>query len=876
METYKTLSTGIPALDEIMQMVMPGDNLVWQVDSIDEYRPFAEAFASNVLTTRGELVYFRFADHPEILSERPGLTVHHLNPDVGFETFTAEIRMVIRDAGRGSAFVFDCLSDLPVHWYSDLMLGNFFVLICPYVYYLNSLAYFALFRYRHSLSVASRIRNTTQILIDTYRYQGDLYIHPLKVDLRHSPTMYLPHKCSDGKFVPVTDSATVSEMVNTVMGTAGDSASRTIDVWDRTFIEAASTAVEIDRGDRTSEEARPVFDKLLRMLVSRDDRVLGLAQQHFTIRDLLDIRKRLIGTGFIGGKSVGMLLSRAILKKSDQRWNRLLEVHDSFFVGSDVFYTYTVMNGCWDMRQKQRDTDTFLEDIDTARHRILSGEFPEFILDQFVEMFDYFGQSPIIVRSSSLLEDNFGNAFSGKYESVFCVNQGTRRERFDVFLDAIRRVYASSMSKEALMYRARRGLLDRDEQMALLIQRVSGAVYGNHFFPQIAGVGLSFNPYAWSDKIDPGSGMLRIVCGLGTRAVDRHDDDYTRVVALNAPTLRPESRFDRTVGSAQTYVDAIDLHENRFCSPQFNEISRILPNYALDIVGTRLVSGGDRQTGNESPSSDIWAVTFEKLFSDTPFVRDMREMLRVLQDAYDYPVDIEFTANFRRDGSYQINLLQCRPLQIGGLGMITEPPENIPREDVILETGGAVIGPGRVTTVDRIIYVVPSQYGRMPEHDRYAVARLIGRLTHVDRDDQKVIMLMGPGRWGTSMASLGVPVKFADINTVSIICEIVEMNENLVPDVSLGTHFFNDIVETQMLYIAVFPNLETNEINRRFLEESKNMLPELLPSEVRWADAVRVIDPEGTPVAGKVVMHADTVHQRVLCYLDRRTGKSLT
>ena len=102
---------------------------------------------------------------------------------------------------------------------------------------------------------------------------------------------------------------------------------------------------------------------------------------------------------------------------------------------------------------------------------MLKGTFPEFILEQFVEMLDYFGQSPIIVRSSSLLEDNFGNAFSGKYESVFCANQGTRSERLEAFLSAVRRVYASTMSRDALMYRADRGLLDSDEQMALLVQQ---------------------------------------------------------------------------------------------------------------------------------------------------------------------------------------------------------------------------------------------------------------------------------------------------------------------------------------------------------------------------------------------------------------------
>ena len=192
---------------------------------------------------------------------------------------------------------------------------------------------------------------------------------------------------------------------------------------------------------------------------------------------------------------------------------------------------------------------------------MLAGTFPEFVRDQFAEMLDYFGQAPIVVRSSSLLEDSFGNAFSGKYESVFCANQGSPQERLEAFLAAVRHIYASAMGREALLYRAQRGLLDRDEQMALLVQRVSGAVYGRLFFPQVAGVGLSFNPYAWSEQIDPKAGVLRLVFGLGTRAVSRSDDDYTRIVALNAPARRPETTSSEVRGYAQWRVDVLDLEK---------------------------------------------------------------------------------------------------------------------------------------------------------------------------------------------------------------------------------------------------------------------------------------------------------------------------
>ena len=199
--------------------------------------------------------------------------------------------------------------------------------------------------------------------------------------------------------------------------------------------------------------------------------------------------------------------------------------------------------------------------------------FPEYIAKQFGDLLDYFGQSPIIIRSSSLLEDAYGNAFAGKYDSIFCANQGPRAKRLEDFMSAVRRIYASSMSEKALSYRAQRGLLDKDEQMALLVQRVSGAPHGTHFFPQAAGVGFSFNPYVWSEYIDPEAGMLRLVFGLGTRAVDRSDDDYTRIVALNAPEQKPEANLREARQFAQQRVDLLDLEKNQLCAKSFEEIA---------------------------------------------------------------------------------------------------------------------------------------------------------------------------------------------------------------------------------------------------------------------------------------------------------------
>ncbi|MCK4600837.1 MAG: pyruvate, phosphate dikinase [Phycisphaerae bacterium] len=863
------LSTGLAGLDRVLKGLIPGDNIVWQIDSIEDYLPFAEPYCRNALQSSQRLIYFRFARHRPLVDADIGAELHHLHPEAGFEQFITEIHKVIKDVGKGGYYLFDCLSDLAVDWYSDQMLGNFFMLTCPYLYDVKAIACFPLLRNYHSFYATSPITETTQILLDIRRHEGTLYVHPMKVQQRYSPTMYMLHAWQGNDFVPVTQSARISEILQAAPRHGLESPSYRLDVWSRTFLQAEEALAAVQRGEASPEKTDEYFQRLLRMALSRHGRILGLAEKHLTLLDLLNIGRRMIGTGLIGGKSVGMLLARAILEQADMRWTEVLEPHDSFFIGSDVFYTFLVTNGIWWVRQQQRDPASFMEEAEAARRRILVGAFPEYIEKQFADMLDYFGQSPIIVRSSSLLEDNFGNAFAGKYESVFCVNQGPRHKRLEDFLSAVRTIYASTMSQKALTYRAQRGLLDHDEQMALLVQRVSGAVYNELFYPQVAGVGLSFNPYVWSRDIDPEAGVLRLVFALGTRAVDRHDDDYTRVVALNAPEKRPESNFDETRQYTQREVDVLDLAANQLLSKGFPDVAERSPDLPIEMFASHdeYLARRAAESGRKNIFSRV--LTFEKLLSETQFVADMREMLKTLQAAYDYPVDVEFTANFLDDRQYKINLLQCRPFQGKGGGTVPELPRQTPRKDIILEAHGAVIGQSREAEIDRLIYVAPSAYGQLPISDRYRIARLIGQITHIEEANKSATtMLLGPGRWGTTTPSLGVPISFSDINTVSALCEIVAMREGLVPEVSLGTHLFSEMVELDILYLALFPSQEGNFLNSDFFEEAPNRLAELLPDAAKWADTVRIIDAADLDGGITVKLNANTIDQKVVCYLE--------
>ncbi|HNT37348.1 MAG TPA: PEP/pyruvate-binding domain-containing protein, partial [bacterium] len=359
-------------------------------------------------------------------------------------------------------------------------------------------------------------------------------------------------------------------------------------------------------------------------------------------------------------------------------------------------------------------------------------------------------------------------------------NQGSREQRLHDFISAVRTIYASTLSEEALNYRARREMLEQDEQMALLVQRVSGVVQGTLFFPHVAGVGFSYNPYVWNREIDPKAGVLRLVYGLGTRAVDRTDDDYTRLVALNAPDRRPVAEIEEVYRYAQKRVDVLDLQANQLVSERFDDVVRQSQDPRVDLVATKDETLAEQSSGKTGTEIFPWILTFDPLLQETDYVATMKRMLEALEQAYGCHVDVEFTTNFFKQNQYRINLVQCRPLQVKGEGVVSRPPDSIPAEDLILEAAGAVIGQSRQTLIERIIQVVPAVYGQLPIGDRYSVARLIGRIMHLrDRVVPRNIMLIGPGRWGTSTPFLGVPVKFGEINNVAVLVEVVEMRDNL-------------------------------------------------------------------------------------------------
>jgi len=871
MET-KTVPSGIAALDEVLQGLRLGDNVVWQVDNLDDYVHFVEPFAEKAVKEKRRCVYLRFAPHPPVLRPQPGLETVEVDPGQGFDFFSGAVHKIIEDRGKGVFYIFDNLSTLVEQWATDELLANFFQVTCPFLFELDTVTYFALMRGRHAYSAVARIRDTTQILLDVYHATGDLYIHPLKVWDRYSPQMYLPHLASGDGWSPVLQSGQAAAVSATARRYPLCVLATSIAPWESVYKKLAQ--YDEDRADlpETSPEIAALKQEMSRMMIGTHPEFNRLADSHFTLRDLLQIRSRLIGSGRIGGKAAGMLLARRIL--ADQSgatdFSQVLEEHDSFYIGSDVFFTFLVNNDLFRLRlQLSKSSHISHEEFEEVERRFLAGTFPTEIAQQFRDMLDYFGQAPIIVRSSSLLEDSFGNAFAGKYRSEYCANQGSPDDRMEAFLSAVKLVYASALNPDALTYRRKRGLGERDEQMAILVQRVSGTRYRKYFFPPLAGVAFSRNLYVWTNRIDPRKGIIRLVFGLGTRAVNRVGGDYPRMIAVSNPLLRPEVGL-RIAKYSQREIDALDLEADEFVTVPVTEVvaESDYPNLPLLVSVMKDGYLQDPFTDRVTDSMRDCVLTFNNLIRRTDFVAILGEMLEKLEAAYGFPIDTEFTAFPDGDGHVRINLLQCRPMWIPGVSGAVTMPVNIPRERVLFKANTTISG-GVVRDIRYIIHIDPKWYSEIPSVEiKKSLGRVVGRINEHPRLTENKFLLMGPGRWGSSNIDLGVNVSYADIDNTAVLVELAREEAGHVPEVSYGTHFFQDLVEAQIIYLPVYPDDDECTFNRAFFDGSPNVLCDLLPDTAKFESLVHVIDVPAATGGKYAHVVADPDSQRAICFLE--------
>ena len=643
MAAFDRVCSGIPQMDQVFDNIRLGDNVVWRVDDLDEFKLFVKPYVKQAIADKRNLIYIRFAAHEPLLEPQKGLKIVNVELNHRFENFTVEIHEIIRKEGRDAFYVFDCLSELQTAWATDLMMGNFFQVTCPYLFILDTVAFFPLIRGKHSFQAIAKIRDTTQLFLDVYSDEKNVYVRPDKIWNRYSETMFLPqiYNPKNGDFKPILDGVMASHFYQVLGKNGAMNDNDNMDSWDRFF----NLTKMLHKADQDVTEN---CSRMCNIMMTRDERLREMIKKLFTCEDYFTVKDRMIGTGMIGGKACGMLLARKIIEHRLPDVYSFIEPHDSFYIGSDVFYTFIVENHFWDLRIRQRTKEEFFSVADEFAENLLNGKFSRDMEEQFVKLLEYYGQDPIIVRSSSILEDGFGNAFAGKYESVFCSNIGTIEQRIEELENAIRTVYASTMSKSALDYRSRRGLQARDEQMALLVQRVSGSYYGEFYMPCAAGVGYSYSPYKFMESIDQSAGMLRLVMGLGTSAVDRTEGSYPRLVSLDKPMATTSRNSIEKHQYSQRKLELMNRATRRLERASLEDVIKDMPFFLKRLL-LEHDTDTERMFRDRGQDRDIEFISCQGIVKKDVLMKQMKQILEALQKEYLHTLYIEFTRNFSQN-----------------------------------------------------------------------------------------------------------------------------------------------------------------------------------------------------------------------------------
>jgi len=609
---------------------------------------------------------------------------------------------------------------------------------------------------------------------------------------------------------------------------------------------------------------------LIRTMISDQLKYISLARQWFKVADLVEIRKRKIGGGKVGGKAAGMLLAMRILKETAPPELRdAFRMPVSYYLGSDVFYNFMSLNGLMHWNdQKYKTEEQMRADYAIIRAEFSKGQFPPDILERLRELVRVAGKTPLIVRSSSLLEDNFGTSFAGKYDSIFCPNQASPEENLFALTNAIVRVYASAVNPDSLLYRHIKGLADYDERIAILIQFVEGERYGRYYFPHGAGVAFSRNLYRWSPQIRKEDGFLRLVLGFGTRAVDQVADDYPRLVALSHPSVHPAADIRAIRRYSQRNMDVIDLEANKLYSlpvrevintryPPLRYIAQVEQDGYLATMHTSLVE------------PEKLVITYDGLLSRTPFAGRIRTALALLEKQYASPVDTEFTVEVLEPQSQhpdvRITLLQCRPqshIQDAGEARL---PRELLEEDIIFSTQ-RMVPQGLVTGIRFVLFVTPEGYFNLgSQGKRVELERTIGNLNAALKDE--VFIAVGPGRWGTSTPDLGVHIAYGDIHNTHALVELSGESVGTSPEPSFGTHFFQDLMEAQIYPLAVYLDDKDARFNHRFFYKTPNRLLKFISVDRSLMGVLRLIAVKDYRPGHHLDLVMDGQQSRAVAYL---------
>lgn len=623
-----------------------------------------------------------------------------------------------------------------------------------------------------------------------------------------------------------------------------------------------------------SRDRESIIVDLTRRLFNDDLRYVSSIRKHVSISDYGDIVSHMIGpyngNGKVGGKAAGLFRAEKILKTHMKSHIvlRNLKVPKSWYIASDAVLEFIQHNALEEMMAiKYAHPDEIRQEYQLLEQVFKHSVMPFSILSGLEQALDHLGTTPLVVRSSSLLEDSTGAAFAGKYKSLFLANQGNRKQRLEALTDAVLEIYASIFGPDPIEYRRERGLLDFNEEMGILIQEVVGTQIGDYYFPPFAGVAFSRNDYRWSPRIKSEDGIVRLVMGLGTRAVDRTGEDFPVLMSPGQPRLRINVSTDELMRYAQKSMDVINLEKGHLETVSIDSMIRshgaripCLP-YLVSLVeeGTIQLSPGSMLNIQQKDT----ITTFHNLLERSPVPLFFKTVLNILEEEIGMPVDIEFAYGPDIHTPY---LLQCRPQSISRGAVDTSIPTGI-ESSSILFTADRYIMSGACHGIEYIVYVDGREYDMVESRERLLeIGRIVGRLNLVL--PQKKFILIGPGRWGSKGdIKLGVHVGYSDINNTAMLIEVAKAKKGHVPDLSFGTHFFQDLVEADIKYLPLYPDDEGIIFRENAFMDTRNMLTEMVTGTEGFTNVIKVISVADIQPGTTLSVILDSDSDRALAYL---------
>ncbi len=613
--------------------------------------------------------------------------------------------------------------------------------------------------------------------------------------------------------------------------------------------------------DDQNPVARGLKVSLIRRILSDQFDYITLAKNHVAIDDLFHLLQKVIYSadshGKLGGKSAGLFLASQVVKENRDTLSDL-RIPKTWYVSSDMMMQFMHYNHIDEIiEQKYKDINRVRLEYPHVVQTLTNSVFPPDVVKGLSMALDDFGEHPLIVRSSSLLEDRMGAAFFGKYKSLFLANQGTKQERLAALEHAVAGIYASIFSPDAIEYRAERGLLDFHEEMGIMIQEVVGTRVGHYFLPAYSGVAQSNNEYRWSHQIRREDGVVRLGPGLGTRMSSRADNDHPVWLAPGRPDLRANVTVEETVRYAPRKIEVINLQtrivETIETEKFLKEFGEALPFF------DQMFSVHDNGELRPVTDHDVdlhrheCVVTFDGLISRSPFVLQIQTLMKTLEQEFGMPVEIEFASDGNR-----LNLLQCRPQTYFRNARPVPIPKDIPKDRMIF-SASRYVSNGWVPNITHIVYIDPRHHEALEDEECLkAVVSSVGKLNQLLPKRQ--FILMGPGRWGGQGGDgTGLPVTYSDISNTAVLIELAHIQGGDAPDLSFGTHFFQELVESNIRYLPLYPEEEGIVFNQRFLHGAPNILADLLPEHASLSDLVRLIDVPGSTegMVLQVMMNAD-------------------